>query len=279
MARTAALKKVTIEPPAQIVKVRAEGISLITPLKPLVDRLTITDPESYLAADGLLARIRNARALWVTKLEPIRGPLQRAIAAAKEAVKHAKDAAQGADQLHADVDGPLAQLEGDVKQAMIAYKVEERRQLQAAEEERQRAAQTIRDEAARKAIAAVAAKTPQMQARLREQQAALEVQAAEVLTQDMAEPVKGASSNDRTTAKVRIVDLLAFIHAAEDYHPQAGVYRMGHPPLRSHNKRGELMELIEVVQARLNELYREQPGVVKSWPGVEEYDDIIIARR
>lgn len=260
-------------PPANLVKVRADGITLLNPLKPAVENLTIETAEDYLEADAMLARIRNARAVWKLKMEPIQGPLLRAIEANKTALAESKKAVEGANQLFNEVNEPLNQLEAHTKALMVGYKQAEARQLREADEERQKKAQALLAEAREKERQAANAKTAGMRARLAQTRADLEQKAQEIIDTKPVEsmPVKGAASTSRTQEKCRVSNLMEFLHHLEDYEPKAGVYKKGIPPA----------SLIDpaALQTALNKVFSEQPGIVKSWPGIEIYDAITIANR
>lgn len=278
-AESPAPAKVT---PEQFISTRTKGLQLITQLQPAtLDRIVkIDSPEGYLQMDAKLAAIKNVRAQWKLALEPISGPLDRAIQKMKEGLAEAKKAAEGAKHLDQEVSSQLDRMEYRVKGLMEDYKREERRQIEEKAQEKARAAQELKEKAKQKAIQAAAAKTPQMKARLQQQQSELEEQAFEVQVEDEATtPVKGASSVARVQQKVRIADPIAFLKAVTDYQPVSGVYTMGKPPLRTTDRKGEDAYLVEIVSARLTDLWREQPGVVASFPGVVIEDDIIIAGR
>ena len=267
-------------PPQQFVATRTKGLQLLNTLAPgQFERVTSIDtPEGYLEIDAKLAAIRNVRAQWKLALQPIRGPLDTAIDHQKKALAAAKEAVKGVDQLEHEVGAQIDRLEAHAKRLLADYKANEARLLREAEEATRRQEEELRAEAAKRAAQAQGAKTAQLRARLEQQRADLERQAEQVAqTPPPAAPVKGASSVVRTQKKVRIDDLIAFLHAVQDYEPTMGVYRTGVPPLRCTDKKGLVADLVEVVSARLNDLYREQPGVVTSWAGVVEFDDITIA--
>jgi hypothetical protein len=268
--------------PTQYVAARTKGLQLIATLQPIsIERIvSIDSPEGFLAMDAKLASIRNARAQWKLALEPIAGPLERAIAKQKEALAEAKKASEGVKQLESEVGDRLDRLERKAKDLMADYKTREQQRIANEKREKDRKAQQLIEEARKREIQAASARTPQLKARLEQQRADLITQAQEV--EDASEeitPVKGASSTTRTQQKVRIVDPMKFLAAVKLYEPTAGVYDMGVPPLMVTDRNGEPTPLVEIVAARLNDLYREQPGVVASWPGVEIYDDITIAGR
>lgn len=269
-------------PPTQFVAARTKGLQLINTLgaNTLGSIIKIDSPEGFLAMDAKLAAIRNVRAQWKLALEPIAGPLNRAIQKQKEALAEAKKAALGVTQLDEEISSKLDALEQRAKQLMADYKINERRQLEEEEARVAREAQALRDEARRREVQAAAAKTPQLKARLEQQRAELENRADQVEEKkETLTPVKGASSVTRTQQKPIITDPIKFLQAVKVYEPVGGVYAFGHPPLMTTNRKGEPAPLVEIVSARLTELWREQPGVVESWPGVKIVDDITIANR
>lgn len=266
--------------PTQFVAVRTKGLQLVQTLAPssFLAIRSIDSEEGYLQIDAKLASIRNGKAQWKLAMQPITGPLDLAIQKQKEALAAAKDAAKGAQQLDAEVCEQFDKLEQHAKALLKDFN--ERKLLAAKQEAQERAdeEERLRQLARSKAMQAMAAKTPQLRARLEQQRAELEAKAEEVAeTPVEVAPAKGASSVARVQKMVRISDPIAFLRAVVDYEPTMGVYRTGVPPLRCTDKKGEEALLVEIINARLQDLYREQPGVVTSWPGVEEFDNITIA--
>lgn len=277
MARKAATPLPATQPanPA-LVRARTDGIQLLSPLAPAVQALTIEDAEGYIHADALLARIKTARALWKSKMDPIRGPIDKAITELKNSLV-------GIKALDAEVDGPLEKLQERVRQTMTDYKIEEARQIRQAQIEQEEKANRFRLEAAKKAQQATAAKTPQLKAKLEQARADLESTATLVEAQTPT-PVQAASSSTRTVQKILIEDPVAFVASLKAYQPRAGIYELGHPPLTilTHKtlRNGEMREddsPLDAMRAEVSKIFSVQPGVVATWPGVKVYDDIIIA--
>lgn len=281
MARKSSVPVKVSAPDLALVKARSEGMQIVSPLQPLVMRLVIKSSEDYLAADTVLARIKNARKLWATKIDPIRDPIDRAI-------KDLKESLTGIKALDVEVDGPLELLEAKVRTKMKDYKTEELRLIEDARRLQEEDARRLREQAERAAQQARIAKTPQMKAKLEQVRADLEVQAT-ITEEDYDKPVQGGTTSTRVVQKVRIVDPVAFVASLEDYAPRADLYRMEHPPLtvlthKIHKIRAtgqtELVEdesALDVMRAEVSKIFAVQPGVVQSWPGVEVYDDVIIA--
>lgn len=280
MAKKSAVVVAPLKPNPEMIKKRAEGMTLIAPLRPKVVSLNIQTEEHYLLADALLSEIKTKRAIWATKVDPIREPILKAI-------EELKLSMAGVKALDDEVDSPLAMLEADVKQKMKDYKVLEAVRIREAKQLQDESARLLREEAQKKLLAETAAKTPQMKAKLAEARANLETQAqiAEMPTHETT-AVRGVSSTSRTVQKVRIKDLDGFLNSLASYQPVAGVYKMGVPPvtlLTMHTKRdGEQVpegSAVDKIEAEIAKIYSTQPGVVASWPGVELYDDVIIAGR
>ena len=267
--------------PTTLVKTRVDGIKLLTPLQAALEQLVVSDEDSYLEADFELAKIRAAVATWDQRINPIITPLKRVL-------DEAKSAMAGAKALDDEVRKPLLALEAGTKQKMKDYKLLEASRAAEAKAASDRAAAELRQRALAATTAAAVAKTPQAKARLQQQSATLQAEAASVVEQTVIDntPVRGAASTTRTVKKLRLVNLLAFLGAVQDYQPRAGLYNMGHPPLtlltHKMNRIGMLTEdgsALETILTEIGKIHSVQPGVVLSWPGVEEYDDVIIANR
>lgn len=273
-----------VSQPHPIVK---EGLMLLRPLKSLVSGITVASQEDYLIADSYLARVKTARAQWALRTSPIITP-------AKEALAKQKESLAAAEALHHEVDDPLLELEGEIKKVMKDYKLKEIMDKRAADEETAR----LQREADQKRLEAEQAKTAGAR-KLRESIAEeLEEQAQEV--QAAVEPqIMGVSSSARATQKVRIQDFVAFLRGLKDYAPKAGLWQMGHPPLSlltaKMDRKANLLppqrdenddelpfspdSAAAAVEVELRKIFAVQPGVVKSWPGIEIYDDVTIANR
>lgn len=254
----------------KLVAARTEGIKIASPLSDAVDAIAIKDEDSYLDADNMLGQIRHARAKWRVKMDPILQPLKRAIDAAKLAM-------EGAKQLDGDIDGPMAELEVKVKEKMRFYKlVDEPRMLREKQAEADAEIQADLREAERKDEQAQHATTAGMRARLEQARVALLTRVEE--TQESVEdirPVQAASSTARFTKKCRIKNLEVFLKGMQEYSSADGVMKMAHPPYELLRRE----KVMAAIQVELNKLWSTTPGVVKSWPGIEEFDDVNIAGR
>lgn len=277
--KTAALAVVS-DP--KFIAARTQGIRISSPLADMVESLEIHNEDDFLEADNILAQIRHGRAVWATKIDPIKSPLKRAQDAAKQAM-------DGVKALDAEIDLPMERLELQVKGKMAEYRREEDRQIEAAKLEQERKARELEAEAHRKELASAHAQTAQMKARLEQARADLAAQAEEVRGEaEDIKPTAAANSSTRWTDKCRIEDIGKFLASmmdiggngdtvvcVADYTPSDGVYKMKEPPLSlfTHPK------VMAAIQVELNKIFAATPGVVKSWPGIVVFKDVSIAGR
>lgn len=233
-----------VAPPVIITRTKEDGLALIPPLRADVERLTITSAAEYHTADGILARIRAARSAWRGRMEKIIRPIR-----------------SGLDELYKldrDVDKPLESLEKTVKQEMAAYKLEEGRRIQEEQDAIDRETERLRRQIAEQAAKEASARTTQMRERAQQKRVELEEQEADVILA-APEPVKAAQSSTRTVQKWRVVDPLKFFAAIGE----------GMLPAECGS--------VNVVE--MNKQFKADPEGMKAWPGVEVFDDIIIAGR
>lgn len=275
MAARSTPKTATPAPPIiDAVAIRQQGFTLLTPIKldfqDLISRRVggvpaLETDEDNLEADAILGRIRQFRAEWDAKFVPLTNPI-------KEIEAQLKQQKKAISNLHAELDTPLATMELQVKALM--------RDFALAKERRQLEAQRVEAEATRKRQQEIdaarareeAAKTPQMRAKLAQKRADLEEQLEEAVEEEREERIdvlKPTASVVRHSEEPTIRDLKAFLMAAQDYEPEAGVYRMGVPPL----------SLVTVLLTEMKKIYKSTPGIVKSWPGVVIEKDVSIAGR
>jgi len=233
---------------ALVARANKEGLAMVPPLADEVQGLTIESEEDFKHMGGLLTDIATARKTWTAKLAPIRDPL-------KDAVKAAKQAASAADDLFKEVDTPLAGREAIARQRMADWKTAERRQIQAAAEEQQR----IQREIDRQAEVEAYGRTAASRQKATETRQKLEEKQADVFeSAPVAVQVDGIG--ERAVTKIRITDLARFLKFVA-----ADVEALG--------------DCVEVLQPRLNKWLKEDAEGVKSWPGVEVYEDTVIVRR
>ena len=231
--------------PVDIPATREEGLALIQQFGPDVVGIVITDAEGYEAADTMLARISKARKGWGARMEKIIRPIRQGLDAIYE--------------LNRDVDKPLEGMEKTIRRAMADYKLEEHRQLQAAEEQKRRDEEQRRLEAEEARLKAERAATPQMRGRLEATAAKKELEADRIAMQETPAPVIADNSTDRTVKKIRVVDEDAFYKGlGEGYIPRV---------------------CAPIHQPALNKLLKDDPEGAAAMPGVEVYDDVEIVRR
>ncbi len=233
--------------------IERKGLALISSLQGEVEALQVKTAHDYLTADELLGRVRSGRRKWLLEMAPIIDPAKETVAAAKKTLK-------GAEALFDKFDAPMSAMETGIKQEMREYKLEEQRQIQAAAEERDRAAMKLRQEAAQKALLEAKAKTNPMRERLAQARQALEQQATETEEQEAPAVIKGASSTSRKVKKWRITDFQTFVTAAG-------------------NGKVVPISMVIVNDFEMNALLRHDPATLASFPGVEVYDDVVIAGR
>lgn len=238
--------------PVSLTRVQQEGVKLLTPLEQDVKALRVTTAEEYEAADMLLSDIGRARRQWRLKIDPILSPL-------KQAIDKAKEAMMGAKALDAEVDGPFTLLEERVKKVMRDYKLEERRQLQAAKDAQDAAIEQDRLKLVELTRKEELAKTAALRMRLGLQRSIVEAHAQELESTPKEAPVKAASSQARNVRKWRVTDVAAVL---------AGILEGSIPD-----------DVMVVDSAAVGRHYRDSAETVESWPGFEGFDDVVIARR
>lgn len=232
---------------------RKEGLMLVAKMRPLVNSLVVKTAEDYLEADELLAKIRGGRSTWKARMAKILTPLKESQDAAKKAYK-------SAEILYDEIDSPMLQIESSIKQLMANYKVEERRILQAAEEESRRQQAEIERQLREKEAAEAKAKTPAMTSKIMEAKARLQQALSDKKSEGTPKAVKASASTARTTKKYRITDMEAFIKYIGS----------GVDP--------DLVSLLEINKGQMEAYFRLQKPEVGNWmPGTEVYEEINIA--
>ncbi|MGH7183500.1 MAG: hypothetical protein ACREJN_16195 [Nitrospiraceae bacterium] len=234
-----------IVPAQTMVKTRAEAITMINPLRPLVAALVVDTPEDYEKADALLSRVMTARRWWLGKMNPIVEPIKKGLDLLYD--------------LRNEFDKPLKADEDSIKGKMKNFKVEEARQLRIENEKRQAAIDEERRQADEKLKKAEMAKSKPMREKLVTQAAELEQSALMKSVEGPATGVKAASSSVRVRRKATVVNLHEFIK---------GILSGAIPD-----------ECIVINQTEINAAFSIEPETVSGWPGVEIIDDINISGR
>lgn len=258
MAKTTRRVLAPIAPPVTLPSmippdVEQKGLRLLAPIKS-IEGLEVKTPEDYEQADRLLGNVKRVRHAWQVEMygaDGKSGPIP--------------SIRSGLDQLYAlnrKIDGPMEQMETSIKAKMTAFKREELKLLQQAEEVRQaeiRRLKVIEDEAIRKAQEAA---TPQLKGRLVVQANKAMLAQAVIQEEERVQPIQGYASSTRVKKKWRVANMQAFAAACLDgtFHP-------------------EWLEISVVGKAALDAALKEDPDGLAAWPGVETYDDISIVGR
>lgn len=242
------LKPAVPTPPAAL-KAHQEMARAFPQLRDEVVSVQVTDEDSYLHADVVLAKVRSTRKAWNERMEAIIRPIRT-----------------GLDHIYAlnrDVDRPMELLETQVKKAMGDYKTQETRRLLDEQRAKDAEDQRIAEELARVQEAEAKARTAPMRAKLAAAREALENQQQIVAEEPVATPVQANHSTTRAVKKIRVTDLGKLLLA---------IVAKKVP-----------MDVILVNQVMLNSYLKLGPDnrslPVSEWPGVETYDDTQIVGR
>lgn len=248
-----------------LVKQRQQGLTILSPLKLAAKNLVVKTPEQYAEADSLLTRIKGAKKSWTERINPIIEPIRAGL-----------DLLYG---LRSDIVTPLEELEKQVKDSMKAFKVEEAKQLRMAEEVRAKELEDLRRAAIEKEAREAVARTKQLRERLAAQRAVLEQSLATKEQEAPPEPIKAAGSGTRTVRKWKVVDMIRLIdHISDKYWAVTDVQ----VDSAERGTQEDLTALLTVDTTQMDAYFRlSKPDVgVGNWlPGVEVWDDIVIAGR
>lgn len=238
--------------------VEERGSSLLAPLQPSVEALEVLTAEDYEEADRLLSRVQVARKSWAAEMY---GPESDP----KKQTGPIPSIRRGLDQLYAlnrKIDQPLEALETSIKGKMKSFKLEEQRQLQAAERAKQDEIDRKQREADALTAKALSAATPQLAGRFANQASRLDDQIEEVKATPLAAPVQGFSSQVRTKKKWRVAKMSDFLTACLD-----GTLGLEWATISPEGK------------ATLDQVLKDDPDSLAAYPGIEVYDDINIVGR
>lgn len=228
---------------------RKEGLSLIAPLKSKVTATEVTTADQYTEASLILTQIQQAKAKWLSRINPIIEPIR-----------------SGLDLLYdlrKDIVDPLEELEASLKKSMKAFKLEEARLLREADERKAADEARLRQQIAEKEAAEAKARTKAMTSKILDAKARLQQALAESQHKAAPEPVKAVGSTSRKKMKWRVIDLSAFLYYV------------------LNSREEDLSSLIRVDETQLNAFFRlAKPQAGQQWlPGIEVYEDIDIAGR
>lgn len=226
-------------------KTKQEGLTISMGLQGAATTLKINTATDYETADAILGRVRVARKTWGERMERIIRPMRTAL-----------DEVYG---LNREVDKPLAAVEETIKGKMKAFKLEEQRQIQAAQREQQEEADRLRREQEEKARLAETARTAQLRGKMAAQAERLTEKVAEVEARETPAPVLVNSSSTRNKKIAKVTDVLAFCGGVSDGTIPHDVVAILAGPMAKHLK--------------------DSPEDVAQWPGVEVVDDIQIVGR
>lgn len=229
---------------------------------PVISRATaleVVDAQSYADADSLLGRVIAARKTLKERLGAFLNPLADAVKSAQTALKEAKG-------FHEEAESPLVQAEMVIRDKMKQYMLDEAKNAARREQEREAEAEKLREEADKKRLAEMKAKTQAMKDRLAAQRAELETKADLATAAPVMITPKTAHSTSRRVLSPQVVNMTVFLRALLAGEIQIG----GTVPLET---------LLTVDMTALRALYKISPEAVAKWPGVEIKEDIQIVSR
>lgn len=237
MARTqAGMPPVTVDSRA-LGKVKQEGTALLAQVGDLSE-MVVETPEQYQQADVLLSKVQGSRKTWAG----IYGNIYERV------LKPMRQALEGGYAINREIDGPLEKAEKSIKNAMKVFKVEEARQKQLEDRERQEREDTIAEEIERKRLAEEQAKTPQMRGKLAVQREKLE----EKLADTIAETPTVVEADHSTTRWIPT--------------PVVSNYAMCLVTIAEENIMD--VKFMEDLKSFLGRTFKADPGVVRGMAGV-----------
>lgn len=241
---TPAKAKGTAEDPEVL---RKDALAQLAPLELKARGMTVETPEDYLQADLLRGDIVKARKWWGVQMygDPT-DPKEAGI------IPPLRKVLDRLYKLNRDVDGPYEILQKRIEGVMTQYNRIQADKIAAEQREADKAKLKLEQEAAEMEAAIQKAKTPQMLAKAMEIKADIETEIEQVQAHVSA-PVMGYTSTSRTVKKVKVVDLRKF--------------------LKHMAKGGIPLDMLEVVESKLNAAYRSDPETVRTWDGLEEYTE------
>lgn len=232
-------------PPQQMARKR-QWLAILSPYQASANALTIENEDDYRAADFALCAVQRMSSGWELEMEELLEP--------------ARKLKQGLDTLKRSVAQPLDMVTMTIKDKMRDYKLVEQRQVREAQIAHERERARLEEEKAKKEQALQNASTQKMRERIAAARQELEVKADNLAYQGSGvAPIQADNSSTRTLKKVRVNNYDAFVE---------GVLQGLIPVV-----------CLSIVQAELNLQFKARPEVVEGWPGVEVYEDVIIATR
>lgn len=251
-----------IVPASDVAKARQEVLSLVPTLKAQVETLVIKTDEDYQEADLLLSQIRLGQHTW---LEGPKVPNPKSKWRGINAIiAPIYEGLQGLYSLRNEGSAHFDEMEETTKAKMKAFKLVEKERVRLEEEVKRKEQERLQREQDKKAQQLAAAKTAPARERIIERQMEIKQEIKEV-KKTKSVTVKAAGSTSRTVRKPLIDNFRVFAE---------GILQL----TESEDEAG-LMNLLEANQTALNSLWKEQPDLVESLPGVIIHEDIVIAGR
>lgn len=231
---------------AKSLVIAKEGLmARMNPILTSVRTFTIRTQEDYAVADGMLNRLIVAQREWVDRVDKVLRPLN---AARKEML-----------DLRAELSKPLESAESAIRQSMGTFRRMEQEENRRLERERLLAEDKVRQEAERKRQLASQTAAPIARARLEAAAEKLDQKADIIESTPLPEPVRVVNSGTRTILKWRVKDSMEVVKAVMD---------------------GNLStDVLSIDEKYVNQKLRENPNLVRSWPGFEVYEDVVIVAR
>lgn len=228
---------------------KAKVLAVLPTLTQEVNELKVTDDKSYQYADALLGRIIASKKVWAPVWERLM----------EKTVQPIRSGLENLYAMNREIEKPHDALETKVKDIMKEFKTEEARQIAEANRKRDEEAARLQREADEKLRQAQQARTPQLKGRLEASAQRITEAATAVVEREAPQRVMGKASSTRTKKIPSVPDRKPFLR---------GILS------------GAIPDDCWVIDAkRLVEYYKEEPDVVKEWPGVVIIDDITIVGR
>jgi hypothetical protein len=230
---------------AQITAAKVESRRTVEPLVEAAAELKISDAASYQAADFLLKRVRIAKRAIEEKLNPIIEPIYQGL--------------QSLYKLRKELTDPLEKADADIREGMSVWQMAESRRIAAEAAARREEEDRLRREAEEKQRKIDQAKSESARKLLAKQALVLESKADAVAAVPVEAPTQAVGSSVRKVWKWRVASMRKLIQAVAD----------GRVP----------QEILAVDTTVIGKYFRDDPASLSHYPGIEVYEDIVIAGR
>lgn len=238
-------KEVAAPVPKELVKVKPKLTHLVIPITTRAMKLEVTSDDDYAEADAALKTIRAALKSVAESFDPIIEPARASLNATYA--------------FRRSFDLPLNEAEDHVRNQMKRYQLAEQKRIADEEYEKEKTRRRLLEEAEETQRKADAAKRPQEAAKLEKKAERLVEQSQDVAAMPVQGPVKGSSSTTRKVKKWRLINLPQFLA-----HVVAGKASQ---------------ETVTLNNIYVNQMLRDHPDVVATWPGIQVYEDVQIIGR